>query len=262
MKKLFPPVCTAAVIFIVLGCTQSFLDELNRTDADPYIEVPAVESFLAEGLVSVSWSADEGADEYILQRALDHTSLSFETRYRGAGTDYTEVIPVPHERYIYRLSKVRGSKTFGPSDGVMGVGGDFRRDDNEPNDTQETATLLDREITSNLYYYRSYGDEIVQDTDWFVLDVEPRTIVRVKVTQAGLGVGNVATKMYLTVPGQNSVQPVNADFVDIENRAYERQLVYFKITPIPNEFTGGIHQVGGTVITYTLSPSRRDLIGG
>jgi hypothetical protein len=248
-------------MFMLTGCSDGMLSELSREIGDPFAENPAVSFFRREGQIDITWSEDMRADGYILQRALDHLTPAYSVVYKGQGTSFTETNAPAHERYLYRLIKTRGHKAFEPSKEVLGVGGNFMIDEHEPNDGVNTATLLNREITSNLYFYRAYGGQTAEDEDWYYLEIEPRTKVFIKVYQQGLSDVEIASDLFITQLGQTNLVITNAKDMTVTNTAYEKKNFYFKIHAHKENLVSGYYQIGGSVIVYTITPFRRDLIG-
>jgi len=238
------------------SCGDGLLTEMSRTLGDPVIEPPTVSSFAIENRIDVSWPADENADQYLLQRALDAATPAFQTIYAGQGTTYADTDCTDQGRYLYRLTRTRGSRSFGPSDAVMGVASAVCRDALEPNDEEGRATGLTSTLAANLYYYSSAvqpgGSSLVQqDMDWYSVTVPPHRQANIVVTQDGLLGGSTNTWMYFYLKGSNPVQIVNNQAIAVTNWSDTASASFlFKIYPIPSSFAVA---AGGSLITYTVS---------
>ncbi len=253
MKWICFVLCACALCVGLTGCGDGFLAAMGRIGADPAAVAPRVASFGTEYAISVSWDADPAAEEYILERATDALSPSWSVVYTGAGTSFDDTERTDQVRYLYRLTLTRGSRVFGPSDAVVGVGSAACKDSLEPNDSQDEATPLEYDRTANLYYYRSYAGETVEDTDWYSVSVPPRRIANVVVTQKGLSGGSVSTFMYLYVKGSSPVTVMNNVAIPITNTSYETQEFLIRITPNPDQFIADPTLAGGSFIDYTVS---------
>jgi len=241
---------------LVASCGNGLLDELSRSFGDPDVQAPRISSFVTENVVEVSWSQDPNADEYVLQRALDNASPNYETVFVGTGTHYTDTSVTDQGRYLYRLSSTRGSKSFGPSEAVMGVASSVSRDTLEPNDWEAEATPLVSTWAANLYYYSSVAQQggaplVQQDVDWYSVSVPPHRQANVVVTQDGLAGGSQNTWMFFYLKGANPVQIVNSNAIPVTNYSSSSSATFlFKISPLPSSFTVS---GGGSLITYTVS---------
>jgi hypothetical protein len=252
--KAWSLVCLAALF--AGSCGDGLLTEMSRTLGDPVVQAPTATSFVTENRIDVSWPADGNADQYMLQRALDAAAPAFTTVYSGPATTYTDTDCTDQGRYLYRLTKTRGSRSFGPSDAVMGVASAVCRDALEPNDSESQATSLTSTLAGNLYYYTSAvqpgGASLVQqDVDWYSVTVPPHRQANIVVTQDGLLGGSTNTWMYFYLKGSNPVQIVNNQAIAVINWSdTASETLLFKIYPIPSFFAVA---AGGSLITYTVS---------
>ncbi len=232
------------------------LHEMSRTLGDPDLVMPAVSSFVTENHIKLSWPADANADQYILQKALDATNPVYSVAYSGTGTQYDDMRCNDQERYLYRLTKTRGDRSFGPWDAVMGVASAVCRDALEPNDIESQATTLTSAFAANLYYYSSEAQQngavlVQQDVDWYSVSVPPHRQANIVITQDGLSTGSVNTWMYFYQKSFNPVQIVNNQAIVVRNYSdTATQTFLFKIYPIPSSFAVN---GGGSLITYTVS---------
>jgi len=240
---------------IMLSCSEGLLGDMLRITTDPVVEEPSVISFKTEGTNYISWSEDPGADEYILYKAEDSATPIYVIIYQGSSLSYTDTAITDGHRYLYTLSKVRGTAIFGPSDPVLGVGSMVIKDELEDNNTKGTATTLVWDLDANIYYYRSNDGAVIEDFDWYSITVPPRRKAIIVVTQSGLASGaNSWMEYYLESNVIKTV--VNNDFIPIENTSYEEKTFYFQISPDssdPTEFIGNPAIGGGGLINYKIS---------
>ncbi len=247
----------AAACLMLLGlscCGAGLLDEMDRVLADPTISVPKAVSFVKENQVGLSWDIDRAADLYVLERANDAPNPAYKEVYRGTATSFTDTGVAAESRYLYRLSKVRGEKAFGPSGAAMGVGNAICGDAHEPNDTEDRPTPIDySDCFSNLFYYRSYSGLEVQDVDWYSVTVPPTRKANVVVTQITPGItGQTATYMYRYLKGSPPEQITNSLMFQIPNPNQQPETFIFKIFPEPPAFFNDPTLAGGTVIYYKI----------
>ena len=247
---------TAVAMGLTSACQAGLLQDMSRSLGDPTVVVPSATSFVRENIVDVSWPQDANADLYILQRALDNASPSYSTVYSGTDTQYQDTNCTDQGRYLYRLTKTRGTKSFGPSDVVMGVASAVSKDSLEPNDLESQATSLTSTLAANLYYYSSVFQQngapmVTQDVDWYSVSVPPHRKANIVVTQDGLQGGSTNTWMYFYLKGNVPSQIVNNSPIVITNYSDSATMAFlFKIYPIPSSFAVN---GGGSLITYTVS---------
>jgi hypothetical protein len=248
-------VCGAAVLICLWGsCTPGMFDLLDRTTDDPVLGKPFVESFVESNTITVRWERDEGADEYMLERAEDGAVLFFERVYCGGGTEYRDGGLGDNKRYIYRLFKTRGEKTFGPTEQALGVSSLVCRDEYEPNDTMEGAVRLETiDYISNMYYYRAYGGEEVMDEDWYVIRIPPLRQASVVVNDARVEESDRPTH-FEYYEYERDHQPVRQllNFWIVNNELVTKEY-YFKLYPAKNQYIGAELPAGGAVIPYKIS---------
>ena len=241
------------VIFVNLfpGCGAGLLNEMIRTNEDPVVISPRVSSFEEENRITVEWSEDQGADEYALYRALDAATPVWNLVYRGGSLVYQEVAVPNRERRLYRLGKIRGTKLFGPSDAVLGVGGDIRRDMHEPNETRDQATLLSYDLSSNLWFFSSYDGQESFDIDWYRVSVPPRRQANIVVTDKV----NSDRDNYMSRYRDGAiVRDVVSGFAfAMANHGYAESEIFFRITPNAQTFYNQLGLAGGNIITYDIS---------
>lgn len=252
MIKMMP-----AVFIVILGvsCSDGLLGDMERVLKDPVVSPPEVCSFENGNILTVAWAKDPGADEYLLYRTPDTPVPVYSLVYRGTELSYKDTDVQNEEtggRYLYTLTKARGTKLFGPSDPVLGVVSGVIPDSNEDNDTLEKATELVWDLQSNLYYYRSYSGEELIDHDWYSITVPPRRKAIVVITQNGLNGGESSWMSFALV--ENVPQTVvSGNSIAINNYAYSEKTFYFLVSPRPAKFINDPAQGGGSFINYTVS---------
>jgi hypothetical protein len=240
---------------LLVSCSQGMFELLDRTTADPFTERPAAESFKESNTVLLSWSPDEGADEFILERAEDAERPDYREIYRGGAAGYRDT-GLPDQRlYLYRLLKRRGLRIFPPSEPVLGVSSLVTRDLQEPDNSEDSAVFLsDTTIIANMYFYQSYQGLKVWDEDWYYMDIPPgwRASVVVNDSKAPSGLES-HFKIYIKDRETNKI--THDDPIPVPNYGTEALRCFFKIFPdeqiyISKEMpsTG----VGGGIIQYTI----------
>ncbi|HUW42518.1 MAG TPA: hypothetical protein VMV90_16050 [Rectinemataceae bacterium] len=248
---------SAVAALCSVSCGAGLLSDMGRSLEDPRLAAPSVASFADEHRIEVSWAADANADLCVLERAPDAAVPSWETIYRGIGTRYADTKCSDQGRYLYRLTELRGERSFGPSEAVPGVASATCRDALEPDDEESEATPLASTLAANLFYYsfafRPNGlPIIVQDLDWYAVTVPPNRTANLVVTQLSpaLAGGSTSTWMYLYRKGMNPQQIVNNQAIPFTNYSNAAATFLFKIYPVPANFPA---DGGGAVVDYTVS---------
>lgn len=186
---LFPVFCAALGFASCSDGIGPFLTRLNR---DPEAEKPKVLSFSQPNAVIVSWNEDHAVDTFVLERAVDANvdpdTLVFTEIYRGADLSFVDVQAEVDVRYLYRLSKTRGSEIFVPTIIYAGVGVNcpISADSHEPNDDKEHATTLDVPRMSASFFYKGVNGDIIQDVDWYVFTVPAHMTAQITVEEEAL----------------------------------------------------------------------------
>jgi len=246
---------SAVVVVLWVSCSNGLLGDMERVLKDPVVSPPEVDSFENGNILTVSWANDPGADEYLLYRTPDTPIPVYSLVYRGTELSYKDT-DVQNEgtggRYLYTLTKARGTKLFGPSDPVFGVVSGVIPDSNEDNDTLENATELVWDLQPNLYYYRSYSGEELIDHDWYRITVPPRRKAIVVITQNGLN-GGESSWMSFALQEHVPQTVVSGNSIAINNYAYSEKIFYFLVSPRPAKFINDPAQGGGSFINYTVS---------
>jgi hypothetical protein len=239
------------VAVILTACRQGMFETLVRTTADPFGQTPRVESFVKSGMVTVSWNQDEGADTYILERAKDAISPVYETVYQGIFLAYEDHDTEDNGRYLYRLSKRRGDRIFGPWGPVLGASSLVTRDAYEVNDSTGSAVRLETiDIIANMYFYRAYNGLVLCDDDWFYIDIPALRQASVVLIDSEIAMGGVPSHFNYYEFGVDKGNIINENAFWIKNAGLETKRFYIKI--YPNEGMFLTAPAGGQLIRYTL----------
>jgi hypothetical protein len=243
---------------LAAGCSQGLLPQLDRVLRDPEPSPPRVSSLERELRIEVSWEADPAAEAFVLERTADSLVDAYTVVYRGTGTSYTDTDCQDQGRYLYQLSKARGSRLFGPSAAVLGVASDTCSDALEPNDGEAEATELgDFPRQANLYYFRAIPRpdpiEALRDADWYWLEVPPQWTANILITQAGLPQGSEYTYLCFYRKAATPIRVVNNELVAITNSTPEAQRICFELYLDPADFILDPTLGGGTLVDYTVS---------
>jgi hypothetical protein len=234
------------------------LPELDRVLRDPQPSPPRVSCLQQELRIEVSWDADPAAEGFVLERVEDSLVQAYAVVYRGRGTSYTDTDCQDQGRYLYQLSKARGSRLFGPSEAVLGVASDTCSDELEPNDDEAEATELgDFPRQANLFYFRAtpglHPGEVLQDADWFWLQIPPQWTANILITQAGLPQGSEYTYLYFYRKAATPIHVVNNQLIAVTNSSPLAQRICFELYLDPADFILEPTLGGGTLVDYTVS---------
>ena len=240
---------------VMFSCSGGLLEDMSRVLHDPVIEAPAAVSFENEDSIELAWEKDEGADEYLLYRAPDTAVPVYESIYRGKECTYKDTDVTAGNRYLYTLTKVRGTKLFGPSDAVLGADSGVVLDSLENNNTKEKASLLEWDLQANLYYYQSYGDEKLVDYDWYRVTVPPRRKALVVITQGNLAAGASSWITY-ALESMPPFTVINGAGIEISNTTYKEKTFFFRLSPKQADFVNDLTKGGGSFVSYSLSLSQ------
>jgi hypothetical protein len=251
--KVTGAIFIACQIFLA-SCTPGMFELLDRTMDDPALHKPFVESFTESNTITVSWERDAATDEYILERAEDEKVRSFFEIYRGGMTEYVDRGLPDNKRYVYRLYKRRGKKTFGPTEQALGVSSLVCRDIYEPNDAMERAIQLETiDYIANMYYYRAYSGEEAIDEDWYFIRIPPLRQASVVVNDSRVEESNRPThfEYYEYKRDQKPVRQL-LNFWIVNNEMVTKDY-YFKLYPAKNQYIGAELPAGGAIIQYKIS---------
>jgi len=266
---LIPVIC-AIVGFA--SCSDGIGPFLTRLNQDPESEKPKVLSFSQPNAVIVSWNEDHAVDTFVLERAVDANidpdDLVFTEIYRGADLSFVDTQAEVDVRYLYRLSKTRGSEIFVPTIDFAGVGVNcpISADWHEPNDDIEHATTLDVPRSSSSYFYKGVNGDIIQDVDWYTITVPPHMSAQIAIEEVELPpytsfVGSNTRAMYQIselgyppLPASHTV-PFALDNYDNTPFTY-----HIKVLPQELIILGGTGVCGGTPFAYKIYLIQLDYI--
>jgi len=235
---------------IMLSCSEGLLGDMLRVISDPVVVEPDVVSFEKEETIKITWDADPGADEYILYKAEDALFPDYKIIYQGSEVSVSDKDVGDENLYIYILGKVRGTKLFGPSDPVLGVGSTVLKDEHENNDKKENSTRLVWDLDANLYYYISHNLSEVKDYDWYNVTVPPNRQANIVLVQNDLVGANTWMNFSLEY---ESPKPIKNNLaIPIQNKTLEEKIFSFLISPIPEDFYGDPPASSGSLINYHI----------
>jgi len=238
------------ITLVLTTCDYGMYQMLHRTIEDPSVTIPQVSSFVESNTIFVNWEQDEGADEFILERARDNPVLHFEPVYRGTGLAFTDR-GLEEGRYIYRLSKRRGVRIFGPSVGALGVSSVVVRDIYQNSTMQQAVRLESMDRIANVYFFRSHCGLEISDTDWYYVDIpaQRQAIITVFDFETPLGSERSHFRYYVHTRMENPV--IHNGHFYIENNTLETKRFFFKLFPARQEFVPtGIP--GGNIVQYRV----------
>lgn len=236
-------------LIFILSCSQGLIGDMLRVNKNPVVEKPSVVSFEKEETIKITWNADPGADEYVLYKAVDQAIPVYEILYQGSELNVVDTNAIEGNRYLYTLGKVRGTKLFGPSDPVLGIGSMVINDGLENNNSKNRATKLNLRFDANIYYYQSYSGAKLKDTDWYYVIVPPRKQARIVITynQSG-GIG-----LYLYWEGHVVLPIVSTDgYLSVLNDTDKDASYYFQISPMTSTFISDPAAGGGNLVDYNI----------
>ena len=177
-------------------------------------------------------------------RAGENNPLNWVDVYRGSDLSWQDN-GVGNERLnLYQLYKIRGSVLFGPSESVLGVGSDICRDPHEPNDSIATATVLESDLESNLWYFVATNGKESRDFDWYAVSLPPRRQAVIVVTD-NTNTSSTYNYMSWSTPSKSEADIVSGESLSIQNHEYEAAVVYFRVSPNEQTFLSQLSGYGG-----------------
>ncbi|MBQ3798751.1 MAG: hypothetical protein II837_00515 [Treponema sp.] len=256
MTELFHAFILPVLLVPLFSCENGDVSELLRTYDDPSDATPRVDSYSDPYTVRLSWNPDEAADTFILLRAPDNGLYSFTEVYRGTGTNYTDSFTGMEgiDRYLYRLDKTRGQRTFTGSSYACAVSSMSENDLHEDNDVCGRATELEISLSATMPCARFVWEgKAIYDVDWYYVDVPAHrtATVLVEQTDSGRGAASADTDfLWMEEGGVWSHVASNTPF-KLTNRSHERRKLRFVISPnLTQVFPGG---TGTRVLAYTIT---------
>lgn len=237
MVKRFLPFIFGLCIFI--SCENPVYDLLTRTTEDPFFDIPYADSFTTEKRIYLSWQKDEGADIYVLMRAVDDGQKIYKQIYTGEDLSYTDTDLQVSRRYLYRIDKIRGQRYFKGNKSGYGVYSDLIKDAYEDNNSVAKAVYLEYACLANIYCYRFTDGTYLEDEDWYKVRVPPRRQAQIVISEVGLSAGDQVS-FYVLNPGvQSEIKPIQNHTFDIKNTTEQTQYISFKVYPDRTKFSGG-----------------------
>jgi hypothetical protein len=251
MDKRIKAGLVGIVAAVCASCSTGMYDSLSRTTDDPFTERPTVRSFDVVNTILVSWSKDDAADEFILERSDDAIIPSYSVIYRGTNTSFVDAALIDQSRYLYRLRKTRGDKTFAPSTTAFGVASLVQRDSLEDNDSKSKATHLKDTHDTNMFFYRSYDGDELSDDDWYSVDIPANRKALIAITDYDADSGSTEThyKVYINETRTEDVK--DGDSFEIENNTLRDTRYYFMVYP-DNEKYVAVSAAGGKMVSYKI----------
>ena len=236
---------------ILIACDPGMYQMLHRTIEDPRVVTPLVRSFIESNTIFISWGHDEGTDEFILERARDNPFLHFEIIYRGTSLSFVDRGVESNARYIYRLSKRRGRKIFGPSPGAFGVSSVVVSDGYRNSTMAQAVRLESMDRIGNIYFFRSHCGLEISDTDWFYIDIpaQRQAIITVFDFESPPGSTRSHFRYYVYTRRENPV--VHDSHFYIENNGLATRRFFFKLFPARQEFVPA-GTPGGNIVQYRV----------
>ncbi|VDB00284.1 hypothetical protein S1OALGB6SA_1359 [Olavius algarvensis spirochete endosymbiont] len=247
------------ILFLVTGCTGGLLEEMDRTNKDPFDGGLHTVCFEKEGMVSLSWEEDPGTDEYLILRGQDSGSTGepeWKTAYRGRKLSWTDKGLANDERRIYTLQKKRGKRFFRSTTAALGVGSEVIRDIYEPNDSREWAKELTHVIEGNVQHYRSYnyskyGKSLeYSDTDWYYVRIPTGRKATITLTQKDIRSSEPINLAVFSERASRNLEVESGVPFTLENREIVERTFRFRIKP--TNIFGPTLGAGGKTVSYEL----------
>lgn len=175
--------CLSFSCTLFTSCENPIADVLLRTYSDPFDQAPVVDSFSERKKIFISWDKDEGADEYILMRAEDATNPQFAKIYRGRQLNYKDEKINEGTRYLYRLDKTRGKRTFISEKKGYGYCASRINDTLKNNFKKDAVEILSDRTNMVLYYGRFCDGTEIFEEDYFYVNIPPQMQAEIVLTQ-------------------------------------------------------------------------------
>ncbi len=253
-RYAFALLCAAMTVFMS-SCSDNVFDAFSRTTDDPSDCILDVECLKGE-YITLRWEEDPACDRYVLLRTDDgkwNEPASYEVVYSGTGCEYRDekvregaVV----SKYVYRLDKVRGNKTFEGTKLGHGVYAPSNPEYLEKNDSMETACELIYRRTSCLYSYK-FGDEyVLENADWYYVDM-PAGIKNCTLEIEYNNDNNAGTAaLNYCIPGlDKESSKISKDDICLSNDDGRLKRAYIRITPISEE----VRKQQDGILIYTLT---------
>ena len=239
------------LMLVFASCSSEWGEMFFKSADDPYAGIPRVECFERENVIKLTWSKDDGCDEYVLMRSEDSKNLNFKEIYRGKALSYEDKSGEEWKRYLYRLDKTRGNEYFKGNETVMALCSPVRGDEYEDNDREEDAVHLESDRSANIYRCVFADGRVFEDYDWYYVEIPPHRVACLTLEDSGIAVANQTTAFCYLLPG-DGVHEIkqNTEFL-LYNRTEEKKKVYIKI--FANQYLFESTGSGSFVRSYVLS---------
>lgn len=191
---------------------------------------PVVESFCKTGAIYVKWDIDPRADSYNLLRDISPAGDFNEVVYSGEDLNYTDSDIIYYQFYYYRLELVKNGIPAGISDDYsFGMGAGTIKDNNEDNNSLETATILTTGNNyENIYYFEDAYGNILQDEDWYYVSVPSLMGILIRIDQFE-NIESGSDIIYTQLGGESYILNEGDEFLLLNTEDQERE-IYFRIS--------------------------------
>lgn len=244
MKKILLAIILS---FLFASCKNGFYDILARTTDDPFSTTPSISSFEAIDTIKASWEPDDGADTFILMRAINDATLNYEEVYRGTDCSFVDTLVEDGTLYRYRLDKIRGQERFYGSIPGLGVASPIAEAVLYDNSIQCKAYELTYKYTSSCYYYKFDDDTLLYNYDWYKVEVPAMRKAVITISETGSN----SSFCYLIPGSVKATKLINKTSFYVYNNKLTPQYKYFAIFANPSEFITQT-SIGGDIRSYTI----------
>jgi len=243
MRTIITLCCLFLFAGLFFSCGPDLFEVLDRSAYDPEISIPRVDCFKNINEIEISWDFDERADEYEVFWCNTPNG-----NYRSLGAtenlSYVDKNLKSNVYYYYKLRKIKESKAFPLSMCVMGRANNIRHDMYEPNNTEEIVMadsvsdnprleLVD-EIVGNMYYYSDTEGNVLQDVDYYWMEIPARRVVALLITYPDGETNFTANQLYIAQGDSKTGVEIEGGAVTynkLVNPGYEPAIIYFRIYP-------------------------------
>lgn len=191
---------------------------------------PVVDSFCKTGAIYIKWDIDPRADSYNLLRDVSPAGEFNEVVYSGEDLNYTDPDIIYYQFYYYRLELIKNGISAGISDEYsFGMGADTIKDNNENNNSLETATILNTGNNyENIYYFEDAHGNILQDEDWYYVFIPSLMAILIRIDQFE-NIESGSDIIYTQLDGESYILNEGDEFL-LFNSEDQEQEIYFKIS--------------------------------
>lgn len=218
--------------FMFIACDNTYFSTVSRVSHDPVPQSPDIASYSRTDGILVRWKSDPLADKYILTRNTENGS-DYKVVYIGEGTSYLDsyATALPSTMYLYSVAAVRGSKVFPAGDIAYGVYDNQNiKDPIACNDTKENAIIFDyNQINEHLFYYSIDGKSIVNDTDWFAIEVPANKMIYLQINFDKIHDDSRLSYAMAVINNASPIPVKSGDPIQFLNGTNEKQLMYLSV---------------------------------